>query len=345
MKLKMRDDWLAQVQEAPIEPGYPIIDAHHHLWLDHPRRDFSYTIAQLDEDATAGHNILATVFVTCTTQYRQTGPEHLKPVGETEWVNACAEEHDRLHPGAPKLCAGIVGHVDCRQPPDRVDEALQAHKAASARFRGIRHAGTWSDDPHINEARVLPQRYLYMDPGFRKGFARLARHGLSFDAWLHHDQLGELVDLARTFPDTPIVLDHFGAPLGQGRWASQREAVLEDWKQSIADLARCPNVHIKLGGTVMRMFGFDWESSPLPPSSDDLVRAAGHFFDIAIGAFSPARCMFESNFPVDRVACGYVPLWNSFKKMAARYSDSERANLFHGTAKRFYRLDSVALAV
>ena len=168
---------------------------------------------------------------------------------------------------------------------------------------------------------------------------------LEGDAKLVGDQLGELVDLARTFPDTPIVLDHFGAPLGQGRWASQREAALEDWKQSIADLARCPNVHMKLGGTVMRMFGFDWESSPLPPSSDDLVRAAGHFFDIAIEAFSPARCMFESNFPVDRVACGYVPLWNSFKKMAARYSDSERANLFHGTAKRFYRLDSVALAV
>jgi len=178
---------------------------------------------------------------------------------------------------------------------------------------------------------------------FHRGVARLGRMELSFDAWLYHDQLSELLALARAVPDTPIVLDHFGAPLGQGRWATQREPVLADWKKSISELARCPNVHMKLGGTVMPMFGFDWEAGATPPTSDELVKASGHFFDFAIEAFSPSRCMFESNFPVDRLACSYVVLWNSFKKMAARYSESERADLFWGTARRFYRLDSVAV--
>ena len=191
--------------------------------------------------------------------------------------------------------------------------------------------------------RVIPARHLYMDANFRKGFARLAKHGLSFDAWLFHDQLPELIDLARAFPDQPIVLDHIGAPLGQGRWASQREQVFADWKKAIRELASLPNMHIKLGGTVMPMYGFHWERRPLPPSSDELVAAVGHFFHEAIEAFGPARCMFESNFPVDKIACAYVPLWNSFKKVAARYSATEKAELFHGTARRFYRLESVQI--
>jgi len=344
MKVKMRDDWLDKVKEAPLDPAQPVIDPHHHMWLDHPRRDFSYSVDQLGADATAGHKVLATVFVNCTTQYRQSGPEHLRPVGETEWVSACAEDYAKRHPGGPNLCAGIVGHVDCRQDKALIDEALQAHKAASKRFRGIRHSGAFSDDPAVTPGRALYPQHMYADPTFHKGVARLAHHGLSFDAWLYHDQLPELIALARAVPDTPIVLDHFGAPLGQGRWAGRQKEVLEDWKKSVAELARCPNVHMKLGGTVMPMFGFDWEARPVPPTSDELVKAAGHFFDIAIEAFSPARCMFESNFPVDRLACGYVPLWNSFKKMAARYSKTEQADMFWGTAKRFYRLDAVAVS-
>ena len=340
----LNEAWLQKVREAVIDPAYPIIDPHHHMWLHSTRRNFPYPIAELHKDTTAGHNILATVFIQCTTMYRESGPEHLKVVGETEWVNACAEEHIRSHPGGPQLCAGIVSTVDFRLGETPTDEALTAHIAAApGRFRGIRQGGTWSDDEEINQGRVIPQRHLYMDPAFRRGFARLAHHGVSFDAWCFHDQLPELIDLARAFPDIPIVLDHLGAPLGQGRWASQRDAVFQDWKQSITELARCPNVWLKLGGSVMPMFGFHWERRPLPPSSDELVKAAGHFFHTAIEAFSPARCMFESNFPVDKIACAYVPLWNSFKKMAARYTENERADLLRNTAKRFYRLDSIVV--
>jgi L-fuconolactonase len=341
MKAKMRNDWLDRVREAPIDPDYPVIDPHNHMWLDHPRRDFSYSVDELGADATAGHNVLATVFVNCTTQYRASGPEHLKPVGETEWVNACAEDYARRHPGGPALCAGIVGHVNCTQDTALIDEALLAHKVASKRFRGIRHSAAYSDDPVITPGRALYPPHLYADPVFHKGVKRLAHHGLSFDAWLYHDQLPELIALARAASETPIVLDHFGAPLGQGRWAGKQKEVLAAWTQSIGELARCPNVHMKLGGTVMPMFGYDWEARPNSPSSDELVKAAGHFFDVAIEAFGPSRCMFESNFPVDRLACSYVVLWNSFKKMAARYSASERADLFWGTARRFYKLDAV----
>ena len=330
--------WLDKVQEAPIDPDYPVIDTHHHLWLEKPNRDFVYRIEDMGRDATSGHNVLATVFVQTGAQYRKDGPEHLKPVGETEWVHRCADDYACAHPKGPALCAGIVGHVDFRHDPALVDEALQAHKAASPRFRGIRQTGTWSDDDEINQGRPIMQRHLYRDPAFRKSFARLAKHGLSFDAWVFHDQMPELIDLARAFPDTQIVCEHLGGPLGQGRWASQRAAVLQDWKKSISELAHCPNVHMKLGGSVMPMFGFHWEKRPLPPSSDELVKATGHFFEHVIESFSPSRCMFESNFPVDKIACGYVPLWNSFKKIAARYTKAECANLFVATAARVYRL-------
>jgi L-fuconolactonase len=340
MKSRLDQAWLDKVREEPVDPGYPVIDPHHHLWLENPRREFAYPLAELARDAAAGHNVRATVFIQCGAQYRESGPEHLKVVGETEWVNACAEAFAGQHPGGPALCAGIVGHTDFRLGEALTDEVLEAHCAAApGRFRGIRQGSSWSDDPEVSAGRGMREPHLYMDADFRRGFARMAQHGLSFDAWLFHDQLPELIDLARAFPGIPMVLDHLGGPLGQGRWAAQREAVFRDWKQSITELARCPNLHLKLGGTVMPMFGFDWEKRPQPPTSDELVAATGHFFHAAIEAFSPARCMFEANFPVDKIACGYVPLWNSFKKMAARYSDAERADLLRNTAARFYRLE------
>jgi predicted TIM-barrel fold metal-dependent hydrolase len=337
--MPLNQAWLDKLQEPALDPDYPIVDPHHHMWLESPRRGFAYPAEALARDAGAGHNIVATVFIQCTTQYREAGPEHLKPVGETEWVNAHADDFLRGHPGGPQLCAGIVAATDFRLGEALTDEVLAAHRAAApSRFRGIRQSGVWTDDAEIATGRNIYDRHLYLDPAFRRGFSRLAPHGLSFDAWLFHPQLAELTDLARAFPGTPIVVNHLGAPLGQGRYAGQREAVFADWKKSIAELARCPNVHMKLGGSAMHMFGFHWERRPLPPTSDELAKATAHFYHAAIDAFAPARCMFESNFPVDKMECAYVPLWNSFKKIAARYSDAERADLFGGTARRFYRL-------
>ena len=330
--------WLDQLREAPLDPDQPIIDAHHHLWLERADRGFPYPIEELAGDVTSGHKVIATVCIQCGTHYRKDGPEHLRSIGETEWVDGAAEAYARKHPDGPALCTAFVGHVDLRRDPGLVDEALQAHQAASRRFRGIRQSSTWSDDPEISAGRKVNDGHLYLDPAFRRGFSRLARQGLSFDAYLFHPQLADLVDLARSFPDTLIVMDHLGTPLGQGRYAATRDAVFREWRRSIDELARCPNVHVKLGGAAMPMLGFHWDRRASPPSSDEQVEATGHFFKCLIDAFSPSRCMFESNFPVDKLGCGYVPLWNSFKKMAASFSAHERADLFGGTASRFYRL-------
>lgn len=327
--------WLSLQQEAPIDPDRPVVDSYHHAW--ELKRGFPYTVADFARDATSGHNVVASVFVTSGTQFRNDGPEHLKPAGETEWVHRQAADYARTHPGTA-LCDGIVGHVDLKADPALVDEALEAHKSASYRFKGIRQSATWSDDDEVNKGRPPAVRHLYLDPAFRRGFARFAKHGLTFDAYVFHDQMSELVDLAKAFPDVPIICDHLCAPLGQGRWAARKDEVLADWKRSIKDLASLANVHMKLGGSAMPMFGFAWTERPLPPSSDEMVAAAGHFYRHAIDTFSPARCMFESNFPVDKLACGYVPLWNSFKKIASNYSASEQAGLLCDTAARVYTL-------
>lgn len=330
--------WLNLVQEAPIDPDVPCIDPQHHVWQS--KRGFPYMLQDLAADVTAGHNIVATVFVGSGSHYRTDGPGHLRCVGETEWIQRHAEDYARRNPDGPALCTALVPHLDFRHDPAEVDEALAAHKAASPRVRGIRQSATWSDDPVVNLGRPPAQRHVYLDPVFRKGLSRLARQGLTFDAYIFHDQMPELVDLARALPDTTIICNHMCAPLGQGGWASRRGEVLRDWQKGIRDLAALPNVHMKLGGVAMPMFGFGWQARPRPPTSDEMVAAAGQFYEYTIDAFSPARCMFESNFPVDKLGCAYVPLWNSFKKVAARYSASERAALLCETARRLYRIDA-----
>ena len=338
--MPVNETWLQQVHEAPIDPAYPIIDPHHHLWplLGGRPRTADYLPADFARDATSGHNIIASVYLQCGTMYRTSGPEHLKPVGETEWVQASTEQQAHEYPGGPKIAAGIVGYTDLRL--EQVDEVLEAHLAtAPDRFRGIRQGSTWTDEVEAVRPTAIYERHMLLDAAFRRGFARLAMHGLSFDAWLYHPQLPELIDLARAFPDTRIVLNHFGGILGRGSHAGRREEIFAEWRKSITELSRCPNVYMKLGGSVMQMFGFAWEERPLPPTSDALVAASGHFYRTAIDCFSPARCMFESNFPVDKESCSYVVLWNGFKKMAAGFSATEREDMFRNTAARFYRLN------
>ncbi len=151
-------------------------------------------------------------------------------------------------------------------------------------------------------------------------------------------QLSELVDLARAFPETRIVLDHVGGPIGLGRYAGKRDEVFAEWSASIRELAACPNVHVKLGGLGMRMFGFTVHAGELPPGSDELAAAWRPYIETCIAAFGPERAMFESNFPVDKGSCGYAALWNAFKRIAAGCTAAEKAALFAGTATKFYRL-------
>jgi predicted TIM-barrel fold metal-dependent hydrolase len=334
--IPVRDDWLARRSESILEPSLPIVDPHHHLW---ERPDWVYMLDDLLADTSAGHNIVATVFLQCRSMHRASGPEAFRPVGETEFVNGVAAMSASGGYGPTKICAGIVGHVDLRLG-EKSTEVLEAHiRAGGGRFRGIRHITAYDPDPTLMNPAYAPPPKLMYDDTFRKGFACLAPLNMSFDAWLYHPQIGDLTDLARAFPGTQICLNHIGGPLAIGAYAGKREDVFSDWSKSIKALAACPNVVVKLGGMAMRINGWDFHTKAEPPSSEELAAAWKPYVDFCIEAFGANRCMFESNFPVDKGSYGYVPYWNACKILAKGASDTEKTDLFSGTATRFYRLD------
>src|SRR5215212_1675009 len=236
-----REDWLALHEEEILEPSRPIVDPHHHLW---DRGGQRYLIEELAADIGSGHNVIATVYVEARSMYRATGPEALRPVGEVEFANGAAAMSASGGYGPAAICAGIVGHANLLLG-EAARPVLEAEIAASSRFRGIRHSSAWDADPHVGGMYALRPKGLLLDPIFREGFACLGPLGLTFDAWLFHPQISELADLARAFPDTGIVLDHCGGPIGVGSYANRREEIFAGWKASIADIAQCPNVVVK----------------------------------------------------------------------------------------------------
>jgi predicted TIM-barrel fold metal-dependent hydrolase len=332
------DEWLKLTTEQPIEPDLPICDAHHHLWHRPSTQDrpgSRYLFEELLDDVGSGHNIVKTVFVQCGSMYRKDGPEEMKPVGETEFVQGVAAMSASGQYGPTEVAAGIVGYADLTIG-DAIAPMLEAHIRAGRNFRGIRYMTSWEDNPEFPIYAKAP--HMLMDPGLRRGFACLERYGLSFDAWLHHTQLMELVDLARVFPDTPIILDHIGGPILIGSYAGKREEVFEEWKRGIAELATCPNVVVKLGGIGLPLLGFGWHERSAPPGSAEMAEATAPYYLWCIERFGVDRCMFESNFPVDKRTCSYTVLWNAFKIMTKDFSAQERAALFHDTAAKVYRL-------
>jgi predicted TIM-barrel fold metal-dependent hydrolase len=330
-----REDWLAQHQEEIIDPKRPIVDAHHHLW---ERGGERYMVEEITQDIASGHNIVATVYVDCRSMYRAGGPEALRPVGEVEFANGVAAMSASGGYGSAALCAGIVGHADLLLG-EAARAVLEAEIAAgNGRFRGIRHASAWDADSSIGGTYSTRPKGLLLDATFRKGFACLAPLDLSFDAWLFHPQIGELTDLARAFPDTRIVLDHCGGPIGAGSYANRRQEIFPVWQASIREIAKCRNVVVKLGGLAMRLLGYDFHERPIPPSSEDAAAAWRPYIESCIEAFGPERCMFESNFPPDKGQCSYQVIFNAFKRIAAPYSETEKTALFQKTATDFYRL-------
>jgi predicted TIM-barrel fold metal-dependent hydrolase len=332
-----REDWLALRQEEIIDPARPIVDAHHHLW---DRGGQRYMIEEISGDIASGHNIVATVYVDCRSMYRAGGPEAFRPVGEVEFANGVAAMSASGGYGRAALCAGIVGHANLLLG-EGARAVLEAEVAAgNGRFRGIRHASAWDADASIGGNYSSRPKGLLLDATFRKGFACLAPLGLSFDAWLFHPQIGELTDLARAFPDTRIVLDHCGGPIGVGSYANRRQEIFAIWQAHIREIARCRNVVAKLGGLAMRLLGYDFHERPIPPSSEEAAAAWRPYVETCIEAFGPDRCMFESNFPPDKGQCSYQVIFNAFKRIAAPYSETEKTALFQKTATDFYRLGS-----
>lgn len=343
-------------REAILEPDLPIVDPHHHLWdrpatliadLPRPKHGFDHIIRMvprylLDEllaDMKRGHNIVATVYMECGAMYRADGPAAFKPVGEVEFVNGVAAMSASNLYGPSRACAGIVGHADLKLG-EAVAEVLRAEIAAGGgRFRGIRQSASADEDPDVLGPLHRQGAGLYLQEDFRRGFAQLAPLGLSFDAWMLEPQLPDLIDLARAFPDTTIILDHVGTPLGVGRYEGTRAERFPIWREAIRELAKSPKVNVKLGGLAMVFPGFPSFMSDPPATSVELAAEWKPYIETCIEAFGVERCMFESNFPVDIGSCTYDVLWNAFKVLAKGYSPAEKTALFSGTATKVYRLE------
>ena len=336
---KKNADWLALTVEEPIEPDLPICDPHHRLWDGETARVVPrYLLDEILEDTRAGHNIVSTVFIECGAMFKPDGPEALRPVGETEFVNGIAAMSASGLYGRTRIAAGIVGTAQLRLG-EAAAPVLDAQIAAGGgRFRGIRLGAAWDADPAVPNHRTRPPQGMLGQDDFRAGFALLAPRRLTFEAWCYHRQIPDVTALARAFPDTTIILDHFGGPPGVGSYAGRAGEVHAEWRGFITELATCPNVVAKLGGINMEVNGFAWHERPRPPSSQELTDATRPYYEYTIEKFGVDRCMFESNFPVDAVSCSYTVLWNSFKRLTAKYSAAEKAKLFHDTAARVYRL-------
>jgi len=346
------------MSEAILEADLPIIDPHHHLWdlramlpmFPEPRHRFietlipvaHYTFDQFNTEVSeSGHNILATVFMECGAFYNAAYGEALKTVGEVEFVNGVAAQSASGLYGNARFCAGIVGHADLLQGAAAGEVLDAALAVAPQRFKGIRHQGAWDADPEVLGPPFHAPPELYRDPVFRKGFAELCKRGLSFDAWILEPQIGDVIDLARAFPDTPICLDHCGTPLGNASYSGKLEERFPIWRDAILELGKCENVMIKLGGLAMHNCALPSQGPAAGWSSEKLAPLWKPYIETCIEAFGPSRAMFESNYPVDRWGASYPVLWNTFKRITAGASDDEKAALYAGNAARFYRLEEL----
>ena len=331
----VRPDWLALHHEPILEPDLPIIDAHHHLW---DRPEHRYFFLDCLKDLQSGHNIHETVYVECGAMYRSDGPPELRSVGEVEFANGAAAMGASGVYGNVRVCAAIVAYGDLLLGSRLAPVLEQYLNVSGRRVRGVRQISAWHSDPAARGSLANPPPDLLNRPIFREGLSTLARFGMSFDAYMYHTQLLDLVPIAEHAQDVPVILNHTGGAIGIGPYSGRRDEVFSRWRAGILALAKVPNVNIKLGGLGMRVFGFDFGERPIPPSSDELADAWRPYIETCIEAFGPHRCMFESNFPVDKGTCSYAVLWNSFKRIAAGTSRHEKNSLFNGTARRVYRL-------
>ena len=334
------NDWHALRQEEALEPEIPICDPHHHFWDYRSERIpyQRYLLHELAEDMNSGHNVTSTVFVEARSMYRTTGPEEMRPVGEVEFVQGLAAASASGLYGPGRAAASIVGHANLNLG-DGVKPVLEALQAASPnRFRGIRHSVTWDPHPEVENTAAHNMPNQMSSDNFRAGARVLASMGLTLEGWMYFPQMPELAEFAKAVPDLTIILNHIGGLLRVGPYSNSDET-LATWRQGIAAAAECPNVVIKLGGIGMPRTGFDWHLRDVPASSEELANDMAPLVNYCIEQFGPDRCMFESNFPVDKVSYSYNVMYNAFKRLSVGYSASERAAMFHDTAVRVYSVD------
>jgi L-fuconolactonase len=332
-------DWLARaIQEPVIEPELCIIDPHMHLW-DH-KSGYKYFVEEFARDvATSGHNVEATVFIECHSMYRANGPAHLKCVGETEFAVGMAAMAASGKYTSCSIAAAIVGFADLTLG-ERTRETLEAHiEAANGRFRGVRQRAKWDPDPVVRGSVGGDRPGLYLDPVFGEGLDLLTSEGLAFEASIFHPQLPDVVALARAHPDANIVVVHTGSPVGHSSYLGKEAEVHATWLAGMTELAKCPNVSIKMGGLLMCLGNFNFTTSEAPPTSDQLAQLWRPYIEPCIELFGAQRCMASSNYPVEKAGVPYGTLWNMFKRLTAGCSVEEKRMIFSGTARRVYRLD------
>ena len=335
------NDWLALTQEDVLEPEMPICDPHHHFWDYRMERVpfHRYLLHELSDDMNSGHNVRSTVFVEARSMYRIDGPDEMKPVGEVEFVQGLAAASATGLYGPGRAAAAIVGHANLNLG-DAVKPVLEALQAASPnRFRGIRHTVTWDDNPEVANTAAHKIKGQMSSDNFRAGAKILAGMGHSLEGWMYFTQMEELAELAKAVPNLTIILCHVGGLLGTGYYADRTEEVKATWIKGIEAAAQQPNIYMKIGGIGMPSVGFDWHTRDKPIGSEELASDMTPIVNYCIEKFGPSRCMFESNFPVDKVSYSYNVMYNAFKRLTKDYSASERADMFHDTAARVYRID------
>ena len=330
-------DWLALTQEDALELDIPICDPHHHFWDFRTERIpyQKYLLHELAADISSGHNVRSTVFIEARSMYRADGPEEMRPVGEVEFVQGLAAASASGLYGPGRAAAAIIGHANLNLGA-AVKPVLEALQAASPnRFRGIRHSVGW--DPHPEVVNRDAEGRLASDE-YRAGARLLADRGLILENSLYFPQLEELADFAKSLPDLTIVLNHIGGLLREGPYATRDDEVLPAWREGLATVAQCPNVIMKLGGVGQLRFGFDWHARAKPIGSEELADSLSPLMSYCIEQCGPQRCMFESNFPVDKISYSYKVAYNAFKRRSKGYSATERAAMFHDNAARVYKL-------
>ncbi|MAN93217.1 MAG: amidohydrolase [SAR202 cluster bacterium] len=332
------NDWLALTTEETLEPEIAICDPHHHFWVHRPEpADYQqYLLPDLAGDVNSGHNVHSTVFIEVRCEYRTDGPDEMKPVGEVEYVQTIADASASGSHGPTKAAAAIIGHADLKLG-EGVRPVLEAMQAASPnRFRGVRHSVGW------DESRELANREIkgaLGTDGYRAGAKVLAGMGLILENSLYFHQASELADFARALPELTIVLNHIGGLVRVGPYANRDEYVLPEWRKGIELMAKAPNIVLKLGGVGQTRFAYGWDERETPVGSEELAETLGPLMNHCIEQFGPERCMFESNYPVDKISYSYNVLFNAFKRLSKSYSATDRANLFHGTAARVYNIN------
>lgn len=332
-------DWYAiKPRETAVEPDLPIVDPHVHIFGSEKDTQY-YQMKDYALDLAGGHNVVKTVYMEAyRSAWRTSGPDHLRSVGEVESIVHQSKEPLITKFGHCEFAAGIVASIDLTKGAE-VIETLDAHvEAGQGRLRGVRQVAAYDNGLVGSFIKELPPAGLLDDPNFRTGIAKLKDYDLSFDVWIYHHQLDKFISLVDSFTDITFVLNHMGGLIGVGPYKENRGNAFASWKFNLRRLAERPNVYIKVGGLGMPVCGFNFDHQLHPATSHDLSNAWRPMIDTCIAAFGTKRCMFESNFPVDRQSAGYTEIWNAFKLTTTSLSTTERNHMFFETALRAYRL-------